>query len=72
MKRALIFFGGWAGHQPREGAEFFADRLGARGFSVELRDSLACLDDPGARLAVGVGVFAVDQFIGRLDHPGLL
>jgi hypothetical protein len=46
MKRALIFFGGWAGHQPREGAEFFADRLGARGFSVELRDSLACLDDP--------------------------
>jgi hypothetical protein len=45
MKRALIFFGGWPGHQPREGAGFFAERLAKRGFSVELRDSLGCLAD---------------------------
>lgn len=45
MKRALIFFGGWTGHEPREGAGLFAGRLQGRGFSVELSDSLSCLDD---------------------------
>ena len=46
MKRALIFFGGWEGHQPRECAEFFSARLAERGFLPELRDSLSCLEDP--------------------------
>jgi type 1 glutamine amidotransferase len=50
MKRALIFFGGWPGHQPRECADFFAGKLAGRGISSELRDSLSCLDD-GAFLA---------------------
>jgi type 1 glutamine amidotransferase len=45
MKRALLFFGGWAGHQPRECADFFAGKLAGRGFSPELSDSLSCLDD---------------------------
>jgi hypothetical protein len=45
MKRALLFFGGWPGHQPREGAEYFAEELSLRGCSAELTDSLSCLDD---------------------------
>lgn len=46
MKNALIFFGGWDGHQPRECAELFGARLSERGFNVRLADTLAVLDDP--------------------------
>ncbi len=45
MKRALIVWGGWEGHQPRLCAELFAARLGERGFAVEVSDSLAAFDD---------------------------
>ena len=49
-KRALVFHGGWPGHEPAECAALFAKELGKRGFSVETTDSLSCLDD-AARLA---------------------
>ncbi len=49
MKNALIFFGGWPGHQPTECAELFTRELSRRGFTVEAVDSLAVLDD-AARL----------------------
>lgn len=50
MKTALIFFGGWDGHEPRPCAELFATQLSSRGFKVELADSLLPLNDP-AQLA---------------------
>jgi len=46
MKKALILFGGWPGHQPAECAELFTRELSRRGFSVAASDSLAPLDDP--------------------------
>jgi type 1 glutamine amidotransferase len=49
MKTALIFFGGWDGHQPRLCAQFFSEALRQRGFEVELADSLSVLND-GPRL----------------------
>lgn len=49
MKSALIFFGGWPGHQPRECADLFVRELSACGFRVDAVDSLAVLDD-AARL----------------------
>ena len=33
MKRALIVWGGWEGHQPRECAELLATRLQAHEFT---------------------------------------
>lgn len=45
MKSALIFQGGWPGHEPQVCAELFARELGKRGFDVQSTDSLACLDD---------------------------
>lgn len=51
MKRILLFHGGWPGHEPAVCAELFVRELGARGFAVESRDTLACLDDP-AQLAL--------------------
>jgi uncharacterized protein len=50
MKNALIFHGGWAGHEPAGCAKLFAAKLAERGFSVEVSDTLDCLND-AARLA---------------------
>jgi type 1 glutamine amidotransferase len=44
-KRALIFQGGWDGHQPVECAELFAGKLSERGFQVEVVDTLKVLED---------------------------
>ncbi len=45
QKHALIFQGGWDGHQPAECAELFAGKLNERGFQVEVADALQVLDD---------------------------
>ncbi|MDF3130356.1 ThuA domain-containing protein [Kiritimatiellaeota bacterium B1221] len=46
MSTALIFYGGWDGHQPAECAELFAKELEAQGVKVTLSDSLNALNDP--------------------------
>lgn len=45
MKKALIFYGGWDGHTPKEAAELTAKELESRKFKVVLSDSLECLDN---------------------------
>lgn len=44
-RRALITWGGWEGHQPREVAELFREMLEAEGMVVTVADSLAPFDD---------------------------
>jgi len=48
-RKALIVWGGWDGHQPKEVAAIFARLLEAEKFSVEVRDSLDAFND-GAKL----------------------
>lgn len=50
MKKALIFQGGWEGHDPEACATLFAAKLAERGFSVEVSDTLDCLN-AASRLA---------------------
>lgn len=40
MKKALIVFGGWEGHEPKQCAEIFAPALRERGFEVTVSDTL--------------------------------
>ncbi len=40
MKSALIVWGGWAGHEPRQCAELFAPILRDEGYEVEVSDTL--------------------------------
>jgi type 1 glutamine amidotransferase len=40
MKSALIVWGGWEGHQPKEAAELFAGILKGEGYSVEVSNNL--------------------------------
>jgi len=45
MKKALIFQGGWDGHEPVLVSQRFKRILEAEGFSVDLQDTLDCLAD---------------------------
>ncbi len=45
MKKALIFQGGWDGHEPQLTSKRFAGLLEQENFSVEIADTLDCLKD---------------------------
>ena len=47
MKSALIFQGGWDGHEPHLTSKRFASILQNEGYSVEIYDTLDCLKDAG-------------------------
>lgn len=47
-KKALIFHGGWDGHEPVQVSEVFADILRGEGFSVEVSNTLDVLLDTQA------------------------
>jgi len=42
-KSALIVYGGWEGHQPKQVAQLLHNELVLAGFTVEMADSLDCL-----------------------------
>lgn len=48
MKSALIFQGGWDGHEPHLTSKRFAALLKNEGYSVEIYDDLECLRDADA------------------------
>jgi len=45
MRKALIVWGGWDGHQPKEVAEIFRSVLAQEGFDVEVSDTLEAFAD---------------------------
>lgn len=45
MRKALIVWGGWDGHQPKEVSEIFADVLRKEAFDVTVSDSLDAFTD---------------------------
>ncbi|MEG1426527.1 MAG: ThuA domain-containing protein [Oscillospiraceae bacterium] len=45
MKKALIFQGGWDGHEPQLTSERFAKLLRKNDYQVEISDGLACLEN---------------------------
>jgi len=45
MKKALIFYGGWDGHTPKEAAELFEAELKSKSFEVKVEGSLDSLSD---------------------------
>ena len=45
MKKALIFYGGWDGHTPKETAYLFKAILEAEQYEVTVSDTLSVLDD---------------------------
>jgi len=45
MKKALMIWGGWDGHTPKEAVDVFAPVLAKRGFEVTISDTLASYVD---------------------------
>ena len=46
MKKALIFQGGWDGHEPQLVSKRFAKMLEDEGYKTEISDTLDCLAEP--------------------------
>lgn len=66
-KQALIVFGGWDGHTPKESAEVFAPLLDAAGYDVHMKDTLdAYLDaDLLGTLDLIVPIWTMDKISGE-------
>jgi type 1 glutamine amidotransferase len=73
MKSALMVWGGWEGHQPKQCVDIFAPFLREQGFEVEIADTLdAYLDaEKLSRLSLIVPVWTMGT-ITREQEQGLL
>lgn len=73
-RKALIVWGGWDGHQPRQVADIFARVLREEGFEADVSDSLDAFNDTGnlARLSLIVPVWTMgkisDTQLGNVCH----
>lgn len=74
MKRALMVYGGWHGHQPRECVELFAPILRDAGYEVEISDTLDAYLNTEKMLALDLvvpvwtmGTITKEQEKGLLD-----
>jgi type 1 glutamine amidotransferase len=54
MKKALIVWGGWDGHQPKQVAEIFARVLREASFEVEVSDTLDAFKDADKLMALNL------------------
>ena len=77
MKKALIVWGGWPGHEPKQCADLFALHLQEMGFTVEVADTLDVYLDQAKMQALSlivpiwsVGVISPEQEKGLLDAVG--
>ena len=73
MKKALITWGGWLGHEPKQCADIFAPALQERGYDVEVTDTLDVYLDAAklAALDLIVPVWTMST-ITREQEQGLL
>ena len=60
MREALIVWGGWAGHEPEQGARIVEGMLQEAGFKVYVENTTEAFADPGiAELSVIVPIFTM-------------
>ena len=70
MKKALIFWGGWDGHEPQLTSARFARILREEGFEAEVSDTLECLADLDKLMSLDllVACWTGGQIEGRLTR----
>ncbi|MCC6485412.1 MAG: ThuA domain-containing protein [Armatimonadetes bacterium] len=73
MKKALIVWGGWDGHEPKQCADIFAPILQEKGFDVKVSDSMDPYKDADymSSLSLIVPVWTMGQIEGE-QESGLL
>lgn len=69
--KALIVWGGWDGHEPKQVAEIFDEQLRARGFDVTVSDTLDALKDGDMlkSLDLVVPVWTMGEISGEQLNP---
>jgi hypothetical protein len=68
-RRALLVYGGWEGHDPREAAEIYGGILESNGFEVQASDSLEVFAD--RRLLAGVDLIVPIWTMGTIEESQL-
>lgn len=66
MKKALIFQGGWDGHEPQLISRRFARLLEEENYTVEISDTLECLRDLDKLM--GLDLIVACWTMGEIDH----
>ena len=62
MRQALIVWGGWAGHDPEQGARIVAEMLRRNGFEVRLENATSAFADPALdQLHLIVPIFTMSR-----------
>lgn len=62
MKKALIVWGGWHGHEPEQGSQIVSDILQNNGFEVRVETQTAAFVDPAlARLDLIVPIYTMSK-----------
>ncbi|MBM7569131.1 ThuA domain-containing protein [Paenibacillus sacheonensis] len=69
MKKALIVWGGWDGHQPKEVGEIFSGLLREEGFDVTVSDTLASFED--AELMASLDLIVPVWTMGQITQEQL-
>ena len=73
MKSALMVWGGWAGHEPKQCVDVFAPFLEGQGYTVEISDSLDSYLDADKMMSLNLIVQAwTMSSITREQEKGLL
>jgi uncharacterized protein len=72
-KKALIVWGGWDGHQPKQVAEIFRRTLTAEGFEVEVFDTLDAFKDESKLMGLSliVPVWTMGKITAEQANPVL-
>lgn len=67
MKKALMVWGGWNGHTPKESVDVFAPLLAAKGFEVTISDNMACYTDQD--LMAAQDLIVPCWTMGKIEQP---
>jgi type 1 glutamine amidotransferase len=70
-RKALIVWGGWDGHQPKQVGEIFARVLKADGFEVEVSDTLDAFTDEGKLMGLSliVPIWTMGEITREQEAP---
>ena len=71
MRKALIVYGGWPGHEPRQCADVVERMLREDGFAVTVSDSTAAFGDPGVKEMSLVVPVITQSTLARADVDNL-
>ncbi|MBD2847206.1 ThuA domain-containing protein [Paenibacillus sp. IB182496] len=66
MKKALIVWGGWLGHEPEQVSAIFREQLEAEGFEVEVSDTLDAFAD--AEKLKSLDLIIPNWTMGRIEQ----